>query len=156
MSMDCTEDDDDNNHLISEAMQPCEAPEPLKLEGLNVQNSLSSSAIKTENLRSIEDTISLPNFPTVTTSNAGKIAIIFARESLFGTEVMAKCTPLGAGRLNGLPVAELYRLKQLMLQHFPQYWHNARSFEAVWKKCQIALEYCCSSLRRKIPRDGLQ
>ena len=134
-------------YFAQETLQ--EAPHPITLEGVNGDNILTSSEIEKASLKSVDETENLPNLPTVMPSNAGKIAVLLAREALFGVDIMARCTPLGAGKLPGLPAEELKRLKQIILQYFPQYWQNIPQFEKLWKKCQTALEHCCSSLRRK-------
>ena len=126
-----------------------DGPHPLRIEGINLANVLPSSAIEKHKLLTIEETLSVPNFHTFTMENVGKISAILAREAIFGVKVMAKCTPLCAGKLPGLPINELYWLKHTMLQRFPHYWHNVSDFETVWKRCQRALEHCCSSLRRQ-------
>ena len=95
-----------------------------RVKGINPENSLPSSAIEKECLRSAEETQILSGFPKTITANAGKIAVILAREAIFGAEVMARCMPLGTGKFPGLPVQELYQLKQILLLKFVQYWQN--------------------------------
>ena len=90
-------------------------PLPIQDGAINLANVLPSSAIEKHKLLTIEETHSVPNFPTFTMEKVGKISAILAREAIFGVKVMAKCTPLGAGKLPGLPINELYWLKHTML-----------------------------------------
>ena len=106
---------------------------------------LSSAEIDKSLLRPPEHI--LRNQQKISITNVGKLAVQLARESIFGIDIMKKCTPLGAGKLKGLPVLEMTKLKQLILDRFPEYWGDPTMFEAVWKKCQSST-HSCSALRR--------
>ena len=80
-----------------------DGPDPLRIEGVNLANVLPSSAVKKDKLQTIEET-QCSKFPTFILDNARKISAIFAQEAIFGVKVMARCTPLGAGKLLGLPI----------------------------------------------------
>ena len=123
------------------------APAPLPIDGINYSNSLPSTEINKALLRPVE--YILQKAPLTTITNAGKLAVLLSRECVFGVGVLRQCTPLGAGNLKGLPVRELHWIKQIILQRLPQYWGDVGAFETVWKKCQTALEHCCSGLWRK-------
>ena len=77
------------------------------VEGVNLENVLPSSTIKRSRLQSVEETENLPNLPAKLPSNAGKMAVLLAREALFGLDVLERCAPLRAGNLPALPVEEL-------------------------------------------------
>lgn len=126
-----------------ESVQP---PTALPVEGVNESNCLESTEINKSQLRSVDQVLGRRK---ATTSNVGKLAIVLARECVFGVSVMKRCTPLGAGKLPGLPVRELQWLKQLILERYPEFWGNVQEYEKLWKKCQSALEHNCSGLRRK-------
>lgn len=123
--------------------------QPLPIEGANASNAMSSSAIDKENLLSVHQVLAKYNQLRSELKNAGKISVILGKEAFFGLSVMEKCTPLGGNsKFKGLPLKELQQLKATMLKQYPQFWVNVKDFEPVWKKCQIALEHCCSGLRR--------
>ena len=127
--------------------QPDTTPNPLPIDGINHNNCLSSNEIKKNLLKPVDYIVQQQ--PKTNTSNAGKLVTLLARESIFGIDILKQCTPLGASKCKGLPTRELFWLKQIMLSRFPEYWNDVAAFETVWKKCQVALEHCCSGLRRK-------
>ena len=103
-----------------------QAPTALPLQGVNESTSLSSSEIDKSQLRSIHQF--LCHQPQTKITNAGKLTVLLARECVFGVALMRRCTPLGAGKLPGLPVRELQWLKQLMLERFPEFWGDVEQF----------------------------
>ena len=124
-------------------------PEPLPVEGVKTLNALPSSSIIRDNLRPIHVILKKHNSLKNDVKNAGRLASVLACEAVFGPEIMTQCTPLGGNtNLKGLPLKELYTLKKIILHQYPQFWEDVKSFEPTWKKCQIALEHCCSSFRR--------
>ena len=124
--------------------------EPLPIEAVNKLNALPSSAILKENLLPVVTVLSKYCKLRNNIKHVGKLAVILGREAIFGVDVMMQCTPLGGNmKYKGLPINELHFLKKIILQQYPQYWCDLKSFEPVWKKCQVALEHGCSGLRRK-------
>ena len=59
----------------------------------------------------------------------GTMAVLLARESFFGEEVMYKCTAKGYGDKPGLPMAELMALKEELRKLYPNYCNNNIIFE---------------------------
>ncbi len=57
-------------------------------------------------------------------SCAPTLACRIAREAVFGTEVMKKCTRFGSKSLPALPQTELLEIKKAIFNIFPQYWGN--------------------------------
>ena len=111
-------------------------------------NALPSSAIRKDTLLSVEDV--LKKYPKLKhESKAGTLACKIAKEAIFGSDVMKRCTPIGNRELPGLPEKELKVLKRTMFTRFPQYWSNKVEFEPVWKRCLEAVQQCC-----KRPRHG--
>ncbi len=80
-------------------------------------------------------------------SCAGKLACRIAREAVFGTEVMKKCTPFGSKSLPVLPQTERLEIKKAIFNIFPQYWGNPLEFEGLWKTCVESIQQCCKRLR---------
>lgn len=78
----------------------------------------------------------------------GKLAVKLARESFFGTDVLAKCTVMGCRDFPALPVNELNELKQLIFSMFPTYWNTPIEFESkVWCSCVTSIGQLCKRLR---------
>lgn len=65
----------------------------------------------------------------------GTLALLLARESFFGEDVMAQCTTQGHGDKSGLPIVELMQLKEEIKKTFPQYWNAPQQIEYLWSKC---------------------
>ena len=114
-----------------ESVQP---PTALPVEGVNESNCLESTEINKSQLHSVDQVLGRRK---ATTSNVGKLAIVLARECVFGVSVMKRCTPLGAEKLPGLTVHELQWLKQLILECFPEFWGNVQEYEKIWKNVSL-------------------
>ena len=82
-------------------------------------------------------------------SKAGALSVKLARESVFGTEILTKCTVRGCRELPALPTEELAFLKQVMFKQFPQFWQTPTDFEPIWTKCTEAINHACKALRVK-------
>ena len=107
---------------------------------------LPSSEIPRNVLRSVEDVLA-ENIKLRTESLAGTLCQKLAKEAVFGKAVMKKCTPGGTREYPALPQVELYELKKIMFDQFPRFQTCPGAFEAVWKKCMVALEQACKRLR---------
>ena len=90
-----------------------------------------------------------------TVGNAGALAVKLAKESIFGEEVLTKCTVYGARDKPGLPIAELTRLKQAMFNLFSQFWQSPMQFEPVWNACLTSMQ-CSKDLRNKVSLASIQ
>ncbi len=103
---------------------PVAAPIVLRAAG----SILPSAMINKSKLLSVE---------TVLTKYSGHrlryIGLKLATLAIFGPEVMKKCSPLGQSQHPALPQAELYMLKQILLDASPEYWTNPKKFEFLWK-----------------------
>ena len=137
----------------SRSAPTCTAPtskdSPLPLSKM-CTNSLPSSAIRKDNLLSVEDV--LKKYPKLKhESKAGTLACKLAKEAIFGSDVLKQCTPIGNRELPGLPEKELKVLKKTMFSRFPQYWSNKVEFEPVWKRCLEAVQQCCK--RQRLGKD---
>ena len=53
-----------------------------------------------------------------------------AKMAIFGVDVMRRCTPGGSSTLSALLKIEMYSLKKVVFQAFPNFW---RSFDIEWK-----------------------
>lgn len=111
---------------------------------------LPSLAIKRTSLGSVEETLgrykdTKPHFL------AGKLAC----EAVFGKDVLRQCTPLGCSSYPALPQAELYQIKQLVLNANPVYWSKLDEFEDLWRMDIIRrITYTCSRFRREFNKRG--
>ena len=111
---------------------------------------LPSSVIDKSSLGSVKHTLSKykhakPHYL------AGKLAC----EAVFGKDVLRLCTPLGCSSYPALPQAELYMIKQLVLNTNPHYWDKLDEFESMWRNDIIRrITYTCSRFRREHNRKG--
>ena len=78
-----------------------------------------------------------PNY--VNKPNAGTLCQIFARESVFGKNVLARCTVSENGGKTALPFHELTQLKIKIFSFFPKYANSPAQFESLWKTCTKAI-----------------
>lgn len=83
-------------------------------------------------------------------SKISTLAVKLARESFFGTDLMAKCTVKGTREFGPLPEAELLKLKWFLSQLFPTY--TKPDFEAAWKNCMDSIGQACKNLRKAMAR----
>ena len=77
------------------------------------------------------------------------LAVLLARESFFGEEVMGFCTAKGHADKPALPHAELMELKEVVKGAFPHYWNAPHAFESQWVKCMDAISQACKRARNK-------
>lgn len=64
----------------------------------------------------------------------GKLALL----AFYGPDVMGRCTPKGLSSFPGLPQAELYQIKQIVLDNSPAYWSMPGEYEKLWTTKIIA------------------
>ena len=76
----------------------------------------------------------------------GTFAQALARDAVFGPDVMWLCTPNGSKNLRALHQNGLFAIKRATFHLYPQCWSN---FEAVWNRCQRAIEQACGRLKRR-------
>ena len=88
---------------------------------------LASDAILTDTLRSVDEVLA---GKSVTESVAGTIAQLLARESFFGEDVMAQCTPQGSRFQPALPCKELLELKKVLVTKLPECHAGFEAFGA--------------------------
>ena len=79
--------------------------------------------------------------------SAGKLCCKLAHYAFFGEDVMRACTPIGMRDRQGLPSADMAKLKETMISQFPIYKRSPIDFEGLWEKCINALQQCCNKLR---------
>ena len=104
---------------------------------------LSSSYIMKSQLTGVKDV--LRKYPRPTSrSEAGTLAMILAKDALFGEAVMRRCTPLGNGDLPALPEKELRKLKHIMEQVFRE---SPNEFEITWATCIQSIQHASNRLR---------
>lgn len=117
--------------------------QPLPLSNVSSSACLLSSEIAKDKLIPVEAT--LLKYPKLKgDSKAGTLACKLAKESIFGNDVMKKCTPLGNKHHPGLPTAELFELKKIMFRQFKK---SSIEFEEVWKRCLESIQQACKRLR---------
>ena len=109
-------------------------------------NALDSAAINKAKLIPVAQALEKHKY-LITESKASTLAWKIAKDSVFGEEVLKRCTPLGNRELPALPVAEFGELKQIIFKQFPQYWRNTSDFENLWKKCIESVQQGCKRLR---------
>ena len=63
----------------------------------------------------------------------GTLAVKLAKVSIFGDQVLLKCTVMGECELPGLPAEELLELKQILFHLFPKLWGSRHEFEPLWR-----------------------
>lgn len=78
------------------------------------------------------------------------LAVVIARESFFGEEVMGQCTTKGHADKPGLPHRELMELKDVSNGAYPQYWNAPHAFESQWNKCTEQISQECKRARNKL------
>ena len=139
--------DQHNSHLqINQHSLDTPEPFPIKFTG----NSLPSSEIDKTKLQPVE-TI-LHKFSKLhCESKIGTLAVKLAKVSIFGDQVLLKCTVMGERELPGLPAAELMELKRILFRLFPKLWGSRHEFEPLWKTCVDAIGQGCKRLRLKKP-----
>jgi len=109
---------------------------------------LPSSAINKDKLRNIDEVIAqYPNY--VNKPSAGTLCQIFARESVFGKDVLACCTVSGNSGKTALPLHELNQLKIKIISLLPKYVNSPAQFESLWKTCTTAIEQAIGRHRRE-------
>ena len=96
----------------------------------------------TENLDSLDDVLER-YISYVWKGEDGLLALVLAREAVFGAAVMAKCTPLGTKTKLALPQRELYTIKKAIFQCHPECWPEPQCFEDIWRKCHTAIQQGC-------------
>lgn len=120
--------------------------EPLPLTNVSLNSCLSSDEIEKQKLIPVKDVIR--KYPKlITESKIGALSCKIAKEALFGTYVMERCTPIGTRHLPGLPYKELTELKKILFQQFPKCARSPVEFESTWKKCLEAVQQACKRLR---------
>ena len=97
---------------------PSKSPLPLTNLQLNTSHALTSSLIKKEQLKPVEDVVCKYS-KLRGECNAGRMVCKIAKEAIFGPEVMKLCTPIGSQDKPGLPVKNLQELKKLCSCIFP-------------------------------------
>ena len=83
-----------------------------------------------------------------TVRNMRMFCLKLAKELIFGAEVMGRCTPGGTRKYPALPHQEMFQLKTIMFEHYPQYWSCLHLFEEVWKQCREVIEQGCKRERK--------
>ena len=125
--------------------------EPVPLPLRNKYPSLPSSDIPKQLLRPVDEVLGtvLDSKREIEEEKAGTITQMLARESIFGEDVMKRCTPSGSKGFPALPKTELFQLKTIIFRHLPKYLRTPEDFETLWKsKCSVAIEQACRRLRR--------
>ena len=119
-------------------------PSPIIFTG----TALSSTAIRKESLCDANSVMAehqhLAKEPTVT-----KLALKLAHKAYFGDDILARCTVMGEQHRPGLPQKELYAMKTLIFQQFPQFWNDRTKFDPIWNSCVDALNGACRRERSK-------
>ena len=85
----------------------------------------------------------------VKVSNIPRLSVKLAKDSFFGTEVMAVCTVRGLGNFHGLPETELKQY--LMSLCVPRLLTSRIEFEQTWKNCIESIGQACKAARAKKP-----
>ena len=120
-------------------------PLPLLSKLRNTQYRLRPS--DTQDLITIDD--ALDQYKSYTARGEdGLLALILARDAVFGVKVMAECTPTGTRKKKALPQRELFSIKQAIFECHEECWHDPMAFEAIWKKCHIAIQQGCGRYHR--------
>ena len=124
-----------------------ETPEPFPCKPpIHSTNALPSSEINQAALLPVGD--ALTKYSTlIYSSKVRTLAAKLAKESIFGDDVLIRCTVAGSRSFPALPVAELNYLKTVIFKQFPVYWNAKHEFEGVWKDCIDGLGQACKRLR---------
>ena len=85
-----------------------QGPEPFGLHHTYNNTPLPSSAIAKDSLQPIEEILSNESGKELLVEKAGTVCQKLAREAIFGSDIMRRCTPAGSKDLPALPKAELY------------------------------------------------
>ena len=82
------------------------------------------------------------------------LAIVLARESFFGDDVLKICTPKGHVDKPALPHQELMELKEVLRGAYPQFWSAPHLFESQWVtcKCLDSIGQACKRVRNQKKR----
>ena len=136
----------------SPSTQPPHRPPPELLQGPPTRSQTSrlpSSAINKVSLIPVASIIHCNADNIAKEGRMGTIEVALARDSFFGEDVMAQCTPRGYGDKPGLPLDELMLLKEEVRKLYPNYWNNPVVFEEKWSKCLEAIGQACKRIRHK-------
>ena len=139
------------HHKQSLPSQVENCPCPLPIPRTAVDKSLSSTEIRKDKLISVREVLDKYSHFTrkgATVRNMRMLCLKLAKEAIFGAEVMGRCTPGGTREYPALPHQEMFQLKTIMFEHYPQYWSCLHLFEEVWKQCREAIEQGCKRERR--------
>ena len=117
--------------------------------------TLPSLAINKQGLKSIQQVMAENGQLTSYTSKITTLAVILAREAVFGDDVLGRCTAKGCGDRPALPHGELLQIKQTIYSAYPQFKESPHVFEAHWTKCTDAISQACKRARNKQKRSGL-
>ena len=122
-------------------------PEPLGLRLSTGSNQvvLPSSVIQRNTLLPVHQVFE-KYLQLMAEGNAGTLAQKLAKEAIFGSDIMRRCTPSGIhGGLPALPQVELFQLKRVIFK-----LRCSNQFESIWKKCIVAIAEACKHL--SVPR----
>ena len=107
-----------SSHHVNESPMGQSAPIPIAPLSTKY-NEMSATEISKEKLKTIAET--LQKFSSLCTeSKIGVLAVILAREAIFGDDVLRRCTPSGWCNMPALPQAELNLLKCTLFEQFPR------------------------------------
>ena len=79
-------------------------------------------------------------------SKVGMLAVKLRKEAYFGEDVLVQCTVSGYHELRAIPLDELNKLKQTLLQQFLNYWSTPEEFECVWERAAESIGLCVKGL----------
>lgn len=110
---------------------------------------LPSTQILKHSLKSVDDVLNA-NADLKGEEKAGTLCQKLAKEAIFGTGIMRRCTPAGSKDFLLLPKTALYYLKTVMFKQLPQFWRNPTELDRkIWKnKCWVAIEQACKYLHQ--------
>lgn len=129
-----------NNACLSDT------PEPFPYKPVHCTFAVPSSEINKAKLLPIGDALA-KHSNLIYSSKVRSLASKLAKESVFGDDVLIRCTVAGSRSFPALPVAELNYLKTIVFKQFPVYWNAKHEFEAVWKDCIDGIGQACKRLR---------
>lgn len=122
-------------------------PLPCSLKS-KAKYALSLSDIDKTGLKSVQDILK-QNSDLRTESGCGTLAQRLAKETVFGVEIMKRCTPAGSKKLPGLPQEGLYEIKKIIFSELYKFHNQPGDFEPIWqRKCMVAIEQACNRLRK--------
>ena len=135
------------------SLTPAAVPQPQLPPKLSLPSKcLPSSAIDKTKLKSAQDVISENANLASQVGSMTTLAVVLARETFFGEEVMGQCTAKGHGDKPGLPHQELMELKGIIKGAYPQYWNSPHAFEPQWSKCSEQISQACKRIRNRLKR----